>query len=218
MKRALMRDNLCLTMLAAHLFFSGCGSKTTAGDAETGAAATGGTGDVGSGGAGGGADAGEGGGWQAMLTAATSRWAAAKPACPAYTYRRRHSSVFGWCATTTVEITGDEATARSYASSTNGCDPGADAGLLEQWIETGPAEVGSHADGDPALTVEQLLGECQTILGSDPSRYRMVLQVSAEGVPTTCTATLNQCIDDCTSGIQISAFECAALPASLARP
>ena len=113
----------------------------------------------------GGATGDAGGDYQAMLTAAEAEWAQAKPTCSAYTYSRQVSSVFGACAITTVTVSSDVVSSRAYVAGDSGCPPTPDGGITEQWSESG-AEVGTHTDGEPAETVEQLFTECQSILAA----------------------------------------------------
>jgi hypothetical protein len=146
----------------------------------------------------------------AMLAAASAEWSAAKSSCPAYRYQSQQSSVFGFCAITTIEIANDQAIRRSFISGATGCSP--DAAATEEWAEVNAGEIGSHSAGEPARTVEQLLADCQTILAVDPAHYRLFLSVSPQGVPMTCIHTQINCLDDCTSGIQVPTFTCEALP------
>jgi hypothetical protein len=158
--------------------------------------------------AGGTVDAGES--LQAILAGAAAEWAAAKPSCPAYRYQSQRSSVFGFCSTTTIEIANDQAIRRSFIHGASGCSP--DAAATEQWDEVNAGEIGSHSDGEPAHTVEQLLADCQTILAVHPAQYGLFLSVGPQGVPMTCMHRLIKCTDDCSSGIQIPNFTCQAPP------
>jgi hypothetical protein len=144
-----------------------------------------------------------------MLAAAEAQWEQVKPSCPAYTYTRQRSSVFGSCAITTVTVSGDVVSSRAYVASNSGCPPTADAGVTEQWTENG-GEVGTHTDGAAAETVEQLFTECQGILALDPSQYSLFLALGFFSIPAYCTATAKQCVDDCTTGITVASFACAA--------
>jgi hypothetical protein len=152
-------------------------------------------------------DAGADAGYANQLAAAQAAWAAAKPSCPIYRYQSRRTSVFGFCATTTIEIANDEAISRSFFDGTGSCEAGSDAAGLEQWSETSAA-VGTHTDGDPARTVEQLIAACGQILASDRSKYDLFYQTGANGVPSACHARLINCADDCTDGLDIPFFTC----------
>jgi hypothetical protein len=44
----------------------------------------------------------------------------------------------------------------------------------------------------------------------DPSAYSVSLAFNAQGVPLTCLATMLQCVDDCTGGLDIPSFACQA--------
>jgi hypothetical protein len=150
-------------------------------------------------------------GLQTTLAAAVEQWKAAKTICPNYRYDRGWHSVFGSCSTTAVVIAADQPIGRSFVQNQNGCV--FDGGATTQWEEVGSAQIGTHRDGSPAKTVEQLLEECQTIMAEDPSKYRFRLVVNPGGVPTTCVKTMNNCYDDCTSGIQLTSFSCDIPPA-----
>lgn len=147
-------------------------------------------------------------GYANQLAAAQAAWAAAKPSCPVYRYETRVTSVFGFCTTTTIAIANDLAISRSLIADRSFCSPSPDGGVVEQWSETVASDVGTHADGAPARTVEQLIAACGQILASDPSKYEVSFGVASNGVPTHCTARLINCVDDCTDGIQIPVFAC----------
>lgn len=144
-----------------------------------------------------------------QLATARAAWAAAKPTCPDYRYQSRRRSVFGYCATTTVEIAEDEPVDRSFIAGYSSCSPAPDAGLASAWSEVGASQIGTHADGDPPRTVEQLIDACGQILASDPSKYELfAFAADSNGVPTWCAATLRSCVDDCTDRIEILSFSC----------
>jgi hypothetical protein len=192
---------------------AGCASKNDS-LSGTGGNGTGGngTGGDGTGGASGG-NTGTGGtdpsSLQGLLNVAEATWAAAKPGCPDYSYVSHQSSVFGSCSNTTIEITNDQPSRRSYVS----CAYVPDGGTVDQWTEVGAAQIYSHTEGASASTVEQLFTSCQAILNNvlaDPSGYSVSLSFDAQGVPVTCLATMLQCVDDCTGGLAISSFACHA--------
>jgi hypothetical protein len=145
--------------------------------------------------------------YQAMLEAGEAAWANVK--CQYYVYSRTQSSFSGWCAVTGVSIQNDLPVARTFVSGEGGCPPNPDGGVTEQWGEDA-TQIGTHPDGEPAETIEQLFAECQGILALDPTKYTFFLSLGYDGTPATCTATLIQCVDDCTTGIEMSGFACAA--------
>jgi hypothetical protein len=158
------------------------------------------------------------------LAAAEATWAATKASCSAYTYERQDSST-GYCGTTVIDIKNDQPAARYFTSARSACSD-VDAGVTEQWQEIGADQIGTHADGFPAWTVEQIFSYCQTILAMNSGGNQIRFSVNSEGVPTTCTTTVNSCVDDCsrtctgvcdcnascTSGIQLSSFVCQPPP------
>jgi hypothetical protein len=135
---------------------------------------------------------------------------AAKPQCATYHYASNRSSVFGSSSVTLVEITNDQPTRRSFVG--HGYSSGADAGDTETWDETGAA-IGTHADGAPALTVEQLITTCGDTLAQAPARSQLFLTFNDVGVPVVCGFLPPNCFDDCTTGYGLSDFGCGALPA-----
>ncbi len=152
------------------------------------------------------------GGYAGELETAKATWAGAKPNCPSYHYEALSSSVFGSCSKTTVEIADDQPIHRSYLAYTYGSCGHSDAGPAETWEEVGAQAVGTHADGAPALTVEQLFTACQASLAHDPSMNTLTLTIGTEGVPTRCGYTPVDCLDDCYSGFELSAVTCGPWP------
>jgi len=81
-----------------------------------------------------------------------------------------------------------------------------------------PAEVGNaHPSSGsyppyPPSTVEQLQSECAGLLSHDPTVYDISFRPDDRGVPVQCTIRPKDCFDDCTTGIDITRFECAPLP------
>jgi len=145
------------------------------------------------------------------LQAAEATWAAAKASCPTYHYEALTSSVFGFCAKTTVEIANDQAVRRSYVGHGNGCGS-TDAGPTETWAELGAQQVGAHPDGAPALTAEQLFAACETSLAHDPGTNTLTLTIGSVGIPTRCGFTPINCVDDCYTGFELSDVTCGSLP------
>ena len=151
-------------------------------------------------------------GVQETLLRAKATWAAAKPSCPNYHYESLTSSVFGFCSKTTIEIASDQPVQRSYVGYTSGGCGSADAGPSETWEELGAQQVGTHMDGAPALTAEQLFAACETSLAHDPSTNTLTLTLGTEGVPNRCGFTPVNCLDDCYMGFELSDVTCGSLP------
>lgn len=152
------------------------------------------------------------GGYAAKLQTAEATWASAKPGCPSYHYEALTWSVFGSCTTTTIEIANDQPIQRSYLAYTYGTCGHSDAGPAETWDEVGAQAVGTHADGAPALTAEQLFADCEGSLAHDPGTNTLTLTIGSTGVPTRCGYTPNNCLDDCYSGFELSNLTCGLWP------
>jgi len=146
-----------------------------------------------------------------QLQVAEATWASAKPSCADYHYAAQSSSVFGSRSTTTIEISGGQPVRRSFVGSGYGSS-GTDAAPAETWDESSAAEVGTHTDGAPALTVEQLFASCESSLSQDPTQNTLTLVVGTDGVPTACGYTPKNCVDDCYNGFRLSDFACGPWP------
>jgi hypothetical protein len=154
-----------------------------------------------------------GDGYAAQLQTAMATWASAKPSCPDYHYESLTSSFIGSCTKTTVEIANDQPARRSFVAYAPGSSCGSgDAGPSETWEEVGAQQVGTHADGAPALTAEELFGACQASLAHDPNMNMLTLTIGTEGVPNRCGYTPINCADDCYSGFQLSDLTCGPWP------
>jgi hypothetical protein len=197
-------------MLAAGV---GCASKgdSLAGTGGIGASGTGGTSQSGGApGTGGtpGISAADLATLQGKLTAARATWVATKGGCGHYVYESDQLSLpFGPCSKTTIEILNDQPIRRAYLS----CASVPDGGVAEQWSEVGDSQIDTHPDGAYPWIAEGLLDECHAVLNNvmaNPSAYSVSLAINAQGVPVTCLATILQCVDDCTGGIDISSFAC----------
>jgi hypothetical protein len=152
------------------------------------------------------------GGDAAELQTAKATWAGAKSGCPDYHYEALTSSFSGFCNKTTVEIANDQPVRRRYLAYAYGSCGSGDAGPSETWEEVGAQAIGTHADGAPALTAEELFADCQASLAHDPSMNTLTLTVGSNGVPTRCGYTPINCVDDCYMGFQLSDLTCGPWP------
>jgi hypothetical protein len=121
---------------------------------------------------------------------------------PRYTYRRHFESYVGrfWYRTT---ITVDDGVVieRSYEGGE------LDEPATDSWTETGD-DLGSHSGAHPVATMLELYDECETeILTRDPEAETIVFELDDDGLLRRCTATPNECEDDCTDGIDIESLE-----------
>jgi hypothetical protein len=139
------------------------------------------------------------------LGPARQAWLETKASCDgAYHYTHFHSSSTGTLTVTKVEIVADRPTARRLEPT----GPGA-----STWSETG-AEVGTHTEGWPALTMEQVYDACaRDVLSLDPDQYTRTVEADARGVLQHCGSTVKKgCATDCSQGYSLGEFDCGPLP------
>jgi hypothetical protein len=151
-------------------------------------------------------------------------WSLTKTSCGTYHYEVGRPR-FGGVAmlgsrqrATTIEITSDEPTARRYVERIT-TEP-AGGGITSAWAETG-AEVGTHSQGEPAKTMEQLYADCSSqVFSQDRTTNQITFQADDRGAIQRCWYVPNSCVDDCTPfgcagncmmGVAISGFACGAL-------
>ena len=151
------------------------------------------------------------------IVRAQELWAATKASCGTYHYAVVDTSVFGSQATTTIEITGDHATARRYLAG-RVFSPGGILSVSDGWVETTATigtHVGIHAGARAAKTMEQLYADCaHDVLTQDPTTNQLMLQTSDDGVLQQCWYFPRNCADDCTNGVVVSSFACGSLAPS----
>jgi hypothetical protein len=157
------------------------------------------------------------------LAVGEALWAGGKATCPTYHYAIGTSWFAGVAlhgsreTLTTIEIKDDSPTARRYEEAVM-TEP-AGGGITAGWIET--ANIGAHAAGQPAETMEQLYADCSShVLSQDPATAQITFQADTRGALQQCWYISNSCVDDCTPsgcagnckiGVVVSGFECAAL-------
>jgi hypothetical protein len=148
--------------------------------------------------------------------AARSAWVTTKASCGTYHYFIVSSSFTGRSWQTTVEITDDVATVRSFEASHQEYVAGSTSPHIvvdETWTETG-AGIGTHSDGEPALTMEGLYDACErNVLSQDPARNDITFTADPNGALADCWYYPHGCADDCSVGVTVSGFACGALPA-----
>jgi hypothetical protein len=133
------------------------------------------------------------------LADSKAKWDAAKASNnDSYTYTRDFQSWSGFGFQTTVVVENGVVTERHYkAQHISGGDS-------TQWSETG-AQVGTHDEGFPAVTVDALYTECKdTVLVQDENKNWMNFGVDERGFLQVCTYTPMACQDDCTRGPVLS--------------
>jgi hypothetical protein len=134
-------------------------------------------------------------------------WAKREPDCGAYYYDRESVMSHGAANITTVQIVAGAPAWRSYVPLTRGLDPRA---AEDSWVEEGP-DVGSHASGAPALTIEQLYDQCETLVEhAQATRYVVTIEDSVpklcQWIEGQCEGTL--CLDD---QFQLTGFACGTI-------
>jgi hypothetical protein len=118
-----------------------------------------------------------------------------------YTYSRRFESFIGSWHRTTIIVQDGAVIERSYQGG-DGEGP-----ATTTWTETGD-DLGSHSGAHPVATMLELYDECETeILTRDPEAETIVFELDDDGLLRRCTATPNECEDDCTDGIDIESLE-----------
>jgi hypothetical protein len=147
--------------------------------------------------------------------AARQAWVMTKTSCSTYHYAIEHASFTGYGSRTTVQITNDVPTSRwyeashlDYSAGTAGPPPKV---VDETWIEAG-ADVGTHAAGEPARTMEGLYDQCERkVLTQDPDKNEITFSADATGALKECWFRPNACADDCAMGVTVSDFACGTL-------
>jgi hypothetical protein len=134
-----------------------------------------------------------------MLGDSRVAWDAAKAKhANSYTYTRDFQSFSGFGFQTTLVVAGGVVVERTYkAQHVSGGDS-------TQWTETG-ADIGSHDEGHPALTVDALYTECATeVLTQDDQANWINFSTDDNNFLQACTYTPKLCQDDCSRGPVIS--------------
>lgn len=111
-----------------------------------------------------------------------------------YTYSRVTRSFIGFEFATTFVVEGGVVVERHYESKH------VDGGDVTTWSETG-ADLGSHSQGHPIATVDELYAQCETeVLVQDEDENFMNLGFDDAGFLRVCTYTPRLCQDDCSRG------------------
>jgi hypothetical protein len=143
------------------------------------------------------------------LEKAVASWQATKPRCPSYHYDRQLPDPMGRTSITTVQIVDDVPVLRWFLATFS--TPG------EEWQE-GAGNIGTHPDGYPAETVEQLHDECRQLIlygwdGGVPlaGGHDLLTQFDDRGVPLMCLSSSRANTTVPLTGIQLDGFSCAVL-------
>jgi hypothetical protein len=118
-----------------------------------------------------------------------------------YVYTRDFQSFSGFGFQTTITVEKGIVIERTYtAQHISGGDS-------TQWTETG-ADVGSHDEGHPAVTVDALYEECATTVLSKNDELNWInFSTDDNNFLQACTFTPKNCQDDCTRGPVLSTLQ-----------
>jgi len=118
-----------------------------------------------------------------------------------YTYTRDFQSFSGFGFQTTVVVANGLVVERHYK------EQHISGGDSSGWSETG-AEVGSHEEGFPAVTVDALYDQCATeVLTQNENTNWINFSTDDNNLLQACTYTPMACQDDCSRGPVISTLE-----------
>ena len=141
-----------------------------------------------------------------------------------YRYESRFQSWTGYRSETIQYVSNDIVYRRIY----NAYHPGAPVpdGFPDLYRAYGPvysydegySALGTNQSGASVSTVDQLYQSCEELLERrDPTRNRITLEFSDEGLLSVCTYTPKNCADDCSEGIRIQDVAFEPVPGSVAR-
>lgn len=136
------------------------------------------------------------------LQGSRAAWINAKEAHQGtYEYTSSFESWTGYRANTTLVVRDDEVSER-YFEATYRNESGEM--VNEEWVEQTKEELGSHRDGAPAKTIDELYDICaETVLTQSPLGATIWLEFFEDGILHRCTYQENNCADDCSTGVHI---------------
>lgn len=127
-----------------------------------------------------------------------------------YRYETSFASWAGFGDTTTLSVQSGKVTARAYEAYRLEGD--GQTTITESWTEEGAA-VGSHEAGAAPRTVDELYGVCRAeVLTKNPLANDFYLFFRDDGVLESCTYVPKGCVDDCSSGVNITGLEFLSTP------
>jgi hypothetical protein len=149
----------------------------------------------------------------AKLAKSLQLWKKLKKECNGnYTYSKRWSSWVGFGNVTEVVVANNKVVERNYkafSAPKRPAAPGKPPGKRKEtgWSEKG-AKLGSHKEGHPAKTIDQLYEEAKAILERPlPAFQRLGLHFDAQGLLLACYTQDTRIADDApTKGVSISAI------------
>lgn len=120
-----------------------------------------------------------------------------------YVYTTSFSSWSGYSSTTEIVVEDGVVIARNFEAS----NPHNSESEQESWSEN-KAELGTHNQGSPAKTMDELYQDCsKKYLSVDSTENTIYFEMSDDGILKLCGFNPNGCQDDCFQGIRISSFE-----------
>ncbi len=112
----------------------------------------------------------------------------------------------GFGTKTTLTVQGKKVIARAYEAYTQDGNTG-ETTVTESWLEEGSA-IGSHDVGADPVTIDTLYATCRSdVLSQSPLANTIYLEFRDDGVLRSCEYVPKDCLDDCSSGVNISILE-----------
>jgi hypothetical protein len=138
---------------------------------------------------------------QEQLDRSRGSWSTAKQSGSVYRYVDTATSFTGNSSATTIEVNNDAVVRRTFSSEDSSGN------VLESWTEEG-ATLGTHAQGKPPLTMEQVYDYCEdTVLSKSPADNLITLVLRADGLLSVCSYFPKNCADDCAVGYYLTSIE-----------
>lgn len=134
------------------------------------------------------------------LKESLAKWEKAREACGGdYTLTYRWSSYVGFGHTTTITVKGNQVVERKFEefSAPKPVKPGEEAPKpTPKWVETGK-EIGTHKEGAPAVTLDELYKQAATMLSAEvPANNRRLVGYSKDGLLNYCFTQDKRIADD----------------------
>lgn len=121
-----------------------------------------------------------------------------------YRYETSFASWAGFGNKTTLTVRDGEVTARAYEAYRH--EEGQTT-ITESYAEEGAA-LGTHEAGAASRTVDELYGVCRAeVLTQSALANDFYLMFRADGVLETCEYAPKNCVDDCSSGVNVTGLE-----------
>lgn len=123
-----------------------------------------------------------------------------------YVYTVQEQSWTGSGSETTIEVEKRKVVARYFIAFEISDEDGSRI-ITQRYEETSKKEIGSHALGAPAATIDDLYSTCiSQYLTVDHDANKVYFETNEVGVMMLCGYEPAGCVDDCFRGIRISSF------------